>query len=107
MNGNGEEDEALRGMDVDVVVAWWLDACLQGRMTAELLLGALHSLDADSRFTPSDFSHRMAALQDEVRSVLTGEHTDLARVERAAVEFLGAHPDRVLEAAPAPDWYLQ
>jgi hypothetical protein len=108
VNGNGElDDGALRGVNVDVVVAWWLNACLQGDMTVENLLGALQSLDADLTSAPSVYRRRLASLQDEVQVVLTSGNTDLAGVESAAVAFFGSHPARVLDAASPPDWYLQ
>lgn len=108
MNDNGElDDEALRDVNVDAVVAWWLNACLQGDMTVEHLQGALRELAADLRSTPSDDARRLASLQDEVEAVVTGGNTDLAGVESAAVAFLGGHPARVLDAARKPDWYLQ
>jgi hypothetical protein len=108
VNDNGElDDEALRDVNVDVVVAWWLNACLQGDMTVEHLLGALRSLDADLKSAPSDCRRRLASLEHEVQAVLTSGNTDLARVESAAVAFLGSHPARVLGAASPPDWYMQ
>ena len=108
MNGTGGLDEgALRGVDVDVVVARWLNPCLEGRMTVEQLLDALRSLDDDLEPVPSDVRRRLATLQDELQAVLAGGTTDLARVESAAVAFLGSHPARVLDAADKPDWYIR
>lgn len=92
---------------MDIVVARWLNPCVQGRMTVEQLLGALRSLDDDLESAPNDVRRRLASLQDEVQAVLASGETDLARIEAAAVAFLGSHPARVLDAADKPDWYIQ
>ena len=101
------DDDALRDVDVDVVVAWWLNACLLGDMTMEHLQGALREFDADLKAAPSDDRRRLASLQDEVQSLVTSGNTDLTRVESAAVAFLGSHPARVLDAARKPDWEMR
>ena len=101
------DEGRLRGVDVEVVVARWLKPCLEGRMTAEQLLDALRSLDDDLESAPSDMRRRLASLQNEVQDILAGGATDLARVESAAIAFLGSHPARVLDKADKPDWYIQ
>ena len=92
-------------MDVDVIVAWWLNKCLTGEMTTEDLLAALQEVQSDAQSPRADSSHRLSLLTRQVRAVVASGDTDQVLIESLAVGFLGAHPSAVLDAHGAPDWH--
>src|SRR4051812_11200891 len=88
-------------LDVDGIVAWWLNACLRGDMSAEHLLASLDELDTELPPEASTARLRLATLRNDVQAILAKGDQGIAGVESAAVRFLGEHPARVVEARGA------
>ena len=95
-------------MEVEVVVAQWVSACLRDQMDVARLPVALADLAAQlPPSTSQQVRARLTALQDELRAPGTDDDEGADRLESAAVRFLGAHPADVLASRGAPDWHTQ
>lgn len=95
------------GMDVDRVVAQWVEACLQGRMSVDGLLAALEDLDASLPPSVADARPRLTTLKNDVQDAIDDGGQGRDQVQSAAIRFLGASPASVLGTRGAPDWHYE
>ena len=91
-------------MDVDRIVAWWLQRCMQREMTIGNLVAALRELQGDVCARSPDSQLRLDVLTRAVADVVATGDIDQARIESLAVDFLGTTPSAVLATRGTPDW---
>jgi hypothetical protein len=92
-------------VDVDGMVAWWLDAYLRGEMPGDSLTAALGELAGElpPRLAADEYP-RLTALVSALQRALSGE-ADESTVQRTAEQFLGAPPAQVLRVRAMPAWH--
>ena len=92
-------------MDVNLVVAGWLQKCIEGEMTTTSLSAALQDLRGELQPPDADVRHRLDSLRRQVDAEASTDDSDPRRFEVLAVAFLGQRPLALLQARGAPDWH--